>query len=370
VDNLTSYFTYSIILQSTPLPIKEVINMKISLKNKQSAYFSNNPVTVVACMFLIIISLVIMGASQKDVIILDDQGKSQVMTYKGIVRDVLMQNKIVLNPKDKVSPDLECVIKDGTKIYIRRAVPVTVAIDGKELVFLSAEETIEDMLSAEGVTYEEKDKVYPELDTAISKDMTIKVVRVTEKEIIEKQTLAYSTEIKDMSDWEVGVEKHLRDGEDGEKVTSIKLTYEDGVEKKREVVEEKVTKPAISKLLAVGTLDTRLVSRGETIQFKKMLVMKATSYTDDIACTGKIGGNTATGTKPRRISGGGKWSTVAVDPRVIPLGTKLWVEGYGFAVAEDVGGAVNGSIIDLFFTGGTDEYLSWNTHNTRVYILK
>lgn len=344
--------------------------MEIRLRNKPLAYFSNNPAVVVAVMFIIMVSLVIVGASQKEVVILDGTAKNHIVTYKGTVKDVLEQNNIDLSPKDKIFPELESVVSDGEKIVIRRAVPVEVIIDGKQMQFLSAEETVEDVLTAEGITYGEKDKVYPEVDTAVSSGMQVKIVRVTENEITEKHVLAYSKEIKEMHEWEVGVEKKLRDGVNGEKTTKVKITYEDGVEKKRELVEENIVKPPVSLLLAVGTLDTKIVSRGEAIKFKKMLVMKATSYTDDIACTGKIGGNTATGTKPRRIPGGGKWSTVAVDPKVIPLGTKLWIEGYGFAIAEDVGGAVKGNIIDLFFTRGSEEYARWSTHRTRVYILK
>lgn len=343
--------------------------MKISLKNKPSSYFSNSPGIVLACMFIITVLLVIVGASQKEVAIIDDAEKKEVITYKGTIREVLEQNEIELNSKDKISPGLESIVKDGTNICIKRAVPLTVAIDGSVLHFLSSEDTIHDVLAAEGISYGKIDKIYPEEDTIISKDLQVRVVRVTEREITEKQEIAFQKEIKEMSEWERGVDKTLTEGSNGEKVKTIKITYEDGVEKIREIMEEKITKPPVNNLVAVGTLDSIVVSRGDTIKFDKMIVMKATSYTDDIASTGQIGGTTYTGTKPRRNSDGGKWSTVAVDPRVIPLGTKLWVEGYGYAIAEDIGGAVKGNIIDLFFTNGTSEYERWSTHKTRVYIL-
>lgn len=344
--------------------------MKISLKNKPLAYFSNTPVIIAAFMFILVTTLVIVGACQKRVTIFDNMNKKEMVTFKGTIRDVLEQNKIELNSKDKISPGLKSPVEDGMKIYIRRAVPVKVAIDGKNMEFLSAEETVEDMLAAEGIKYSNIDRVYPELDTAVSTDMVVRVVRVTEKEITQKQTLSYADEIKEMPSWEKGIEKTLRKGSSGESISTIKITYEDGVEKSREVVNQKVTKVPLSHLIAVGTLDWRTVSRGETIQFKRMIYMKATSYTDDVACTGKIGGHTATGTVPRRNSNGSRWSSVAVDPSVIPLGSKLWIEGYGFAIAEDVGGAVRGNIIDLFFTGGTEEYRHWYTHGVKVYILK
>jgi len=344
--------------------------METHLRNKLTAYFSNKSVLIVTSILIMIAVFVIVMASRKEITLLDDTNKKQIKTFKSTVREILEQNKIELKNKDKIYPDLESIVQDGSKIVIKRAVPVKVIMDGKEINIMSAEETVSDVLAAEHIAYKENDKIYPEKDTAVWKDMVIRIVRVTEKEFIEKQVLAYTNEIKQAKDWEVGVEKLLRNGSNGEKEIRIKVTYEDGIEKKREIIEEKVTKPPVSRQLAVGTLDTRVISRGETIQFKKMMVMKATSYTDDIASTGKMGGNTATGTKPRRIPGGGKWSTVAVDPKVIPLGTKLWIEGYGYAIAEDTGGAVKGNIIDLFFAQNSEEYLNWRTRKVKVYILK
>lgn len=344
--------------------------MKISLKNRPLAYFSNNPGIAVAFIFIAMIFLVIVGASQKEVFILDDSMKMAVVAYNGDVRDVLEQNKVELNPKDKVSPGLASIVKDGTEIFIKRAVPVTVDVDGSKIQLQSAENTVGDVLATEGITYGKIDKVIPGTDAPVTKDMNIKIVRVVEQEIVETEKLAYTNEIKEMPEWEKGVDKTLRAGSDGVKESTIKITYEDGVETNREVVAEKVVKSPVSSQVAVGTLDWRPISRGETIQFAKMIIMKATSYTDDIACTGQTGGTTFSGTKPRRYSDGSRWSTVAVDPKVIPLGTKLWIEGYGYAIAEDIGGAVKGNIIDLFFTNGTQEYLDWSTHRTRVYILK
>ena len=65
------------------------------------------------------------------------------------------------------------------------------------------------------------------------------------------------------------------------------------------------------------------------------LIFEATAY-----CY--TGNRTATGTWPSR-------GTIAVDPEVIPLGTRLHIEGYGEGIAEDTGGLVKGNIIDLYF---------------------
>lgn len=344
--------------------------MKINLKNKQIKFFSNNPSLILAFMLILSIALFCATAFQKSVVIQDGNESFNVITYRGTVDDVLKQVKLQLNQKDKIYPEINTIIKDNDTITIKRAVPIKVIVDGKEMQYLTADETVDELLAGLDIKYGEIDKIYPETDTAIYSDMTVKIVRVTHEEIIETQTLAYDTQIKEMPEWEKGVEKVISNGSDGEKQTTIKITYEDGIEAKRDVVDEKITKSPISYILAIGTLNWKSISRGEDIYFKKMIVMNATSYTNNIACTGKDGGNTATGVKPVRMSDGSKWSTVAVDPRVIPLGTRLWIEGYGYAMAQDVGGGVKGNIIDLYFYDGTDEFYNWRTHKTKVYILE
>lgn len=73
----------------------------------------------------------------------------------------------------------------------------------------------------------------------------------------------------------------------------------------------------------------------------RVRIFTATAYTDNAQSQGKWVGQTATGMKPQV-------GVVAVDPNVIPLGTKMYIEGYGNAIAGDTGGAIKGNRIDLF----------------------
>ena len=85
------------------------------------------------------------------------------------------------------------------------------------------------------------------------------------------------------------------------------------------------------------------------------MTVEATAYT-------WTGNRTATGTWP-------KVGTIAVDPKVIPLGTKVYVSGYGFAVAEDTGGAIKNNIIDLYMDTN-EACINWGRRNVTLYILE
>ena len=112
-------------------------------------------------------------------------------------------------------------------------------------------------------------------------------------------------------------------------------------------------------------------SRGD-VSFREAIIMIASAYDLSYASTGKRPGDrgygiTASGTTARP-------GTVAVDPRVIPLGTRLYVESldgtsdYGFAIAEDTGGAIKGHKIDLFFQSSSQAW-SDGRRNVKIYIL-
>lgn len=119
-----------------------------------------------------------------------------------------------------------------------------------------------------------------------------------------------------------------------------------------------------------GVLET---SDGKIIEYTDVIQLEATAYCACYDCCGKYPGNkwygiTATGTKA-------KVGTIAVDPKVIPLGTEVYIEGiggaknYGFATAEDTGGAIKGKIIDLYFNTHK-ETVNWGRQQVNVYILK
>lgn len=95
----------------------------------------------------------------------------------------------------------------------------------------------------------------------------------------------------------------------------------------------------------------------------RTLTMEATAYSSDPADT--LGGGTVTATGQNLLENP---MAVAVDPNVIPLGTRLYVEGYGEAVASDTGGAIKGNIIDVHFPT-YDQTIQWGRRTVQVTIL-
>ena len=345
-----------------------MVNLKNLLMQKLRQSFSGNWRVIVIAVLATVISLIAFSMGEKQVTIVVDGERINVATYKSSVKDVLSSANIEVGQKDKVLPGLEHRIKDDMEITIKRAFPITIKVEDKVLNITTSEDTVEDVLRSEGIVVNEKDKVYPGLKEMLTVNKEITIVRVTEEIITKSDTIAYKTIKQTDNNLEKGATKVIRDGVDGERITTIKVTYENGKEVARETVSQTIKKAPVDKIISVGALSWFMPSRGgEKVYYVKKLRMKATSYTVGPPHTPTTSGITASGMKVKRDPNG--YSTVAVDPNVIPLGTRLYVEGYGYAIAADTGGAVKGNIIDLYFP---PEQMgrSWSTHYTNVYILK
>lgn len=214
--------------------------------------------------------------------------------------------------------------------------------------------TLDDVVSADYVLQGDIDK-----NTELTKNMVIDLTSITEKKITTKETIAYDTEIRENPNLEEGKENVLQEGENGELSIITKENYSGAELISSEVVEELVTKEAKNKIIERGTKKEEIpipvvelkkekqpatVTASTVTNNNTSLNVVATGYTPgDPGCTGI----TYTGTKASR-------GTIAVDPKVIPFGTKLYIPGYGYGVAADTGGAIKGNKIDLCYESRTD----------------
>lgn len=340
--------------------------VKKYLKN----YFSNGPKAAFLVLLVVIGITIFIGNTRKTVYVYIDGNENKITTFRHTVNGVLTSNNIILGPKDKTSIGVDSKVKNQDKIYIKKSMDVQVEVDGKTLTMNSAESDVESMLKVEGIKVNEDDKVLPSNDQPLQKGLKVTIIRVETKTIKEAKALAYSTVTKNDASLEKGKQKLVQNGKAGEKLVTTKVTYENGKEVSRKIISEAVTKKPVQKLVAMGTkskvqpVSRYSASRGTSdIGAKMILSVRTTAYSPRKDYGRAI---TASGMVAARDANG--ISTVAVDPRVIPLGTKLYIEGYGYAVAADTGLAIKGNKVDLFFNT-LDEARNWGAKYVNVHII-
>lgn len=302
---------------------------------------------------------------RKTITVIIDNQKQEIVTYKDTVGAALEDNEISLKPKDKIEPKVDSEIKDKDTIVIKRAVNVKIAVDGKNISVQSAEDNVDLLLKEECVTLKDNDKVIPDITSALSEGMEIAVIRVETKTFTESFPLAYKEVVKKDNTLPNTTKKVAQEGKKGEKQITTSVVYENGIEVARKVIKEVVAKKPVDKITILGTLPVVPVSRGvSSMAYGKSFKARATAYW---AVNGVGKTYTASGRKAVRNPEG--YSTIAVDPKVIPYGTRLFVEGYGLAIAADTGTAIKGNKIDVYFNT-YDEACRWGVKHVNVYVLK
>lgn len=338
--------------------------MKSNL-TKVKNYFSRGPIAALAIVFtvFIILGITVYSVNNRKVITVSIDGKNtQIVSYDNTVKEALEHNKIELGPKDKVEPSVNTKVENGQKINIKRAVGLVIFLSGKKLKIKSAENSVGAVLKSEHIALNKFDRVKPSKNSSVKKDMKISITRVNIKSFTETQPIAFNTIIQKDDSIANDQNQVVQQGSEGTKEVKIQATYEDGKEVSRNEVSEVVKNAPVNAVVKQGTLGSLEVNRGSKILYKSKINVLATGYTSNFGF-----GITATGARTVRDTGG--YSSVSVDPRVIPLGTKLYIPGYGYGIAEDTGGLIKGNRVDLFYNSESDCY-KWGAKSVDVYILK
>jgi len=289
-------------------------------------------------------------------VVLELDGQERMLrTRARTVEQLLSEEGITLAPEDEVYPSLTIPLRSGLHIEVKRAVPVRIFADGQEREVRLVPGTVSQALERAGIYLGPLDRVEPpDTGRLIQPGEVIRVIRVEVKTEAVEEEVGYQVIRRQDPGLEVGTTQVIQQGKKGLKRIEYQVTYEDGQEVKREVVKEEMIREPVPQVIVIGTLQE--VSRGgHTLRFKQTLWVTATAYT-------YTGNRTATGTVPRL-------GTVAVDPAVIPLGSRLYIEGYGFGRAEDVGSSIKGDRIDVFLES-FEATRRWGVRRVKVYILE
>lgn len=311
---------------------------------------------------LALVSVLTMGFSTAlgNDVELNINGKTKtVFTYEKTVGDFLKKEGIVLKNKDLVSPSLDKEIDKDMKIVISSPKSYHIKDGDKTLIAEASGYTVADVLDNLDIKLNKLDRVSLPLDEIAKEGMDIKIDRVVVENLENKIEIPFETESRENNDMFEGEKKVITKGEVGQKTESLKNTYVNGVLETTEVLKSEITKDPVKEVVEVGTKKGTVAPNGKNA--KRVIVMQATAY-DPTA-----GSKTAMGTRARV-------GAVAVDPKVIPLGSKLYIESmdgfasYGYATSEDTGGAIKGNRIDLFYNSNA-EANRFGRRNVKVYVL-
>lgn len=360
---------------------------------------------------IIFSSLILFEATKATVEVTQNDEKETVKTHSNTVEELLDELEVVVGEHDKLSHDVKATVEDGMQIEYKQATKLSMTIDGVEKEFYTTEDVLEDFLQSEGlvfskhddvsfkdtdditeglslevttayeiiindggeekavwttggtvdglldehdITLDKMDKVKPALDKSLKRDEAITITRVEKEKDIVEESIDFKVEKKEDNTLAKGKEKVISEGESGTLVKTFEITKENGKEVNNKLLSEEVKVDSKNKVVAVGTKepekpkqelvtlsDEKNTSSSSSGADGETIYMNATAYSAN--CNG-CSGITATGIN---LNANPNTKVIAVDPSVIPLGTKVWVEGYGEAIAGDTGGAIKGNKIDV-----------------------
>lgn len=314
---------------------------------------------------LIMFVSLLQPAAAKNISIVDNGLTKVIQTRNSEIQDVLQEHQIRVGPYDRLSLTTE-ELEEGSTIIIDRAKSITVKADGKETVKYTTADTIGDAIEELNVALGSEDKIMPALNEPLADGVNVVIKRVRTEVVETSHAVDFEVVEEKNANLEEGKKKVVKTGEQGQVVVRTAKVYEDGKLVSEKVLEKTVAKPAIQQIVAVGTKKpevktlayngkpsaseaTTVKLNGKTVKVKRMLSnVTLTAYSADYASTGKRKGDegygvTSSGTTVQ------EGRTIAVDPKVIPIGWWVYIEGIGFRRAEDTGSAVKGKKIDIYY---------------------
>ena len=305
-------------------------------------------------------------------VVADGMAKSTVVYEGQTIADALQACGVTVDSNDKLTAPTTKQVSADMVIEVTRRHAVKFTADGETKNLLVEDTTVSALLAEQGITLGKDDVVTPDLSTKITADTDVTVQRVKYEEVTAEEAIPFTETVTNDSSLPRGVTRVDVQGQDGVQKVTRRNKIVDGVVTESTVLSSTVLKEAVNQVSRVGTKDpngyatiesdgTVYDQNGNQVNYTKLLTGKCSAYTG--------GGITATGAPAA-------FGRVAVNPNVIPYGTKLFIcspDGkvvYGYAVASDTGGACmrNTIIADLYYDTLSECY-QIGVRNMNVYIL-
>ena len=248
---------------------------------------------------------------------------------------------------------------------------------GETIQVVSYGETVGELLDRLELSVSSDAEISAPLNALVAEGMIIRVFTTVVSTDTYTAEIPYETVYQQTDLLKVGTEVILTQGVNGQKVCTADVTYINGQEASRNVLTEEVITEPVTHVVAVGTGDGTvkngkpiigdgviIAPNGDVLTYDSVEKFTATAYTHtDPGCTTI----TATGTKVHI-------GTVAVDPKVIPYGTRMFIvtkDGhyiYGVSTAEDCGSSIKNKKVDLYFPT-YDQCIQFGVRDVYIYFL-
>lgn len=266
----------------------------------------------------------------------------------------LWEHGIYLKEGDELSLPADTTLDRSLDVELQTGKTIRIVNGGIETEVYSAASTVEGVLADAGIDLQGMDFTRPSENEPVPADGRVEIVRVSEETLVETKPIPYTSERVPDPEMVVGERKVLQTGQNGERITSVRVRYENGEEVARESETEWISKQPITQKTAYGT-QVVIQTSPEGLNYWLTKQVRITSYRD-------TGNPTASGIWPY-------YGVIAVSPEWYSIlkGTSIFVPGYGVGTVLDVCPGCSGEPwIDVFIP--TEDYVPWNS-NVIVYFL-
>lgn len=346
-------------------------------RSRRNSGHSNPRRGVLLMVLLLAVVLLSQTAFAKNTYLISDG--TRVFTYESYATDpaeVLQEAGLKLDEFDTFTAE---TTMGNTTLTIQRSQMVSVDYHGETMEVAAYHETVGELLTRLNIYPSEKDMLSASMDAEVYDGMTLQIREVFQEEQTYTAAIAHETTYYYSDALPEGMEEVMTRGEDGEMLCTALVTYVNGQETERKILSEAVTVNPVTEVIARGTglresgiatggvvigENTITLSTGEVLTYTGTMQVRASGYTHtDAGC------DMLTFTETIVHVG-----TVAVDPEVIPYGTRMFIVSndgsyvYGISVAEDCGGAIKKDRVDLYFPT-TSECFQFGRRDCTVYFL-